>query len=98
MSVDFFSAGGFSPHTMYYCVCLTLVPCFMRKHLEPLAELEDGCRVGPVGLFQENVSVHDSSALTYPAAAPGTERVWLTQALPCLLLRQSAHTYFCFGG
>lgn len=57
MSVDFFSAGRFIPHTMYYCVCLALVPCFMRKHLEPLAELEDGCRVRPlaagVGLFQE---------------------------------------------
>lgn len=84
------------PHTMYYCVCLTLVPCFMRKHLEPLAELERWVQSQtPWGCSRKNVSVQDSSALSYPLAARGVGRVWLTQALPCVLIRHSTHTYFC---
>lgn len=65
MSVDFCSAGGFSRHTMYYCVCLAAVPRFMRKHLEPLAELEGVCRVGL--LREERVRAR----LLILAAAPG---------------------------
>ncbi|EOB03689.1 hypothetical protein Anapl_01780 [Anas platyrhynchos] len=42
---------------MRRCARLALVPCFMRKHLEPLAELEGGCGGSPLaagtGLFQE---------------------------------------------
>lgn len=100
MSMDFFSAGGFIPHTMYYCVRLALVPCFMRKHLEPLAELEDGCRVRPWlqawGCSRKNMSLHDSSALSYLVAACGIKCVWLMQALPCVLIRQSTCTFVLF--
>lgn len=39
------------------CARLALVPCFVRKHLEPLVELEGGCGGRPLaagtGLFQE---------------------------------------------
>lgn len=48
---------AFAPRTMRRCARLALVPCFMRKHLEPLAELEGGCGGSPLaagtGLFQE---------------------------------------------
>lgn len=42
-----------------------------------------GAESGPWGCSRKNVSKHSSSSLPYPAAAPGAERVWLTQALPC---------------
>lgn len=47
---------------------------------------ESGPRLQAWGCSRKNVSVHDSSALAYPAAAPGTKCVWLTQALSCLLI------------
>lgn len=98
--MDFFLAGGFTPHTMCYCVCLALVPCFMRKHLEPLPELE-GCaqpepRLQARGCSGKNTSGHEASASSYPVAASDVRRVGLTQALPCVLIRQSTRTYFCF--
>lgn len=70
----------------------------MRKHLEPLAELEAmGAESGP-WLLQEQPVRARLLSLAHPAAAPGTKCVWLTQALPCLLISRPAHTDFCFRG